>query len=158
MSEPPSGVRAFDMTLEQEARWEPLFSAARQMLERNETGKALEAARAAWDVLPEPKLECSMAYITILRLVRAVHMAKAHAEGINLLDWAIKNTPFQNNIPVFLVQKGILLFESGQRAAAKVDFGRAWTLAGDFGFRGEDPKYLAFCSGAPGAIGESASD
>jgi hypothetical protein len=91
-----------------------------------------------------------MAYITILRLARAFHMARAHGEGIDLLDWAIKNTRFQNNIPVFLVQKGILLFESGQRAAAKVDFGKSWEFAGDFGFRGEDPKYLAFCGEALG--------
>ncbi len=143
MSMSRSGAKAFDMTSEQEVRWEALFSAARQMLEQNDGAKAVEAARAAWLVLPEPKLECSMAYITIMRLARAFLMARAHGEGIDLLDWAIKNTQFDNHLPVFLVQKGILLFESGQRAAATTAFSTSWTLAGEFGFRGEDPKYLA---------------
>lgn len=138
------------MTPEQEAGWEHLFSTARQMLERDDGAAALDAARAAWVALPEPKLECSMAYITILRLARAFHVARAYGEGIDLLDWAIKNTPFENNVPVFLVQKGVLLFESGQRVAAKEAFGESWAMAGDFGFRGEDPKYMVFCRDVPG--------
>ena len=140
---PSIGVRAFDMSPEQEAVWEPLFSAARQMLERGDGSAALESARSAWNALPEPKLHCSMAYITLMRFARACEVAKAHREGIDILDWAVATTPFQNNIPVFLVQKGILLLHSGEQATAREAFARSWALAKDFGFRGEDPKYLA---------------
>ena len=142
MTEPP--VRAFEMPEDLWAPWEALLSDARIRMEAGDGVGGLASAQRAWDALPEPKLHCSVSYITLMRLAKAFRAARAFPEGIAMMDWVLANTPFEREVPVFWVQKGILEFESGQLDAARASFAKSWKLAKEFGFTSEDPKYLAF--------------
>jgi len=137
-------VRAYDMSPDQEARWEVPYAEARVKLEAGDGAAALRAARAAWEAIPDPKILCSLSYVTLMRMMRAFLSAREFDAGIEVVDWVLANNPFERQIPVFWVQKGILQFESGRLDEARVSFAKAWALAKDFGFKSEDPKYLDF--------------
>jgi hypothetical protein len=137
-------ARAYDMSPEQEARWEVPYAEARLKLESGDGAAALRAARTAWEAIPEPKILCSLSYVTLMRMVRAFLAAREFDDGIEVVEWVLDNNPFERQIPVFWVQKGILQYESGRLDDARVSFAKAWAIAKDFGFKSEDPKYLEF--------------
>src|SRR5688572_11017415 len=106
-------IKAFDMPPELEARWEVLFAQARRLIEAGDGQGGLESAKQAWEVIPEPKLRCSMSYITLMRMVRGFAAARAYQEGIEMMAWVLAHDPPEREVPVFQVQKGILEFEAG---------------------------------------------
>ena len=137
-------IKAFEMPAELEAKWERLFSEARIKIEAGDCESGLASAKQAWELIPEPRISCNVAYITLLRMSRGFVAARAFKEGIEMFDWVLEHTPFEREIPVFWVQKGILEFEAGLLDAARISFQQAWALAKTFGFKTQDPKYLAF--------------
>ena len=141
--------KAFAMPAELEARWEGLISEARVRIEAGDGQSGLTSAKQAWDLIPEPRVSCNVSYITLLGMVKGFVAARAYDEGIEMMEWVLEHNPFARQIPVFLVQKGILEFEAGLLDAARISFKRAWKLAKDFGFKTEDPKYLAFLRNVP---------
>lgn len=134
----------YDLSPDLEAKWESALDSMDRMKIEGNYGGALEMALAAWGFLPEPKLNCSYAYITAMPLLKSFIMASSFEEGISFADFLINNTPRKNEIPVFIVQKGILMYESGDVEGAYSEFKRAWDIAGKFGFLDEDRKYLDF--------------
>jgi hypothetical protein len=142
-------IKAFDMPDELNAQWEASFADAGRLLEAGDAAGGLEAVRRAWGVIPEPKIRCSVSYLTLMDMARACLAARAFPEGIAMMEWVLEHNPFERQLPVFWVQKGILEFEAGSPDAARASFARAWQLAKNFGFRSEDSKYLAFFKSKP---------
>lgn len=138
-------VKAFDMAPEQEALWEAAYSNARKLNEAGNSDAAITAGLQAWELIPEPKMQCSMSHITLLRLSKMYVQAKRFAEAVDLSDQVMRSSPFKKaDVPIFAVRKGIALFESGDIEAARNAFDVAWKDSKDFGFKGEDAKYLKF--------------
>ena len=133
----------YDLPPDVEIKWESALNEMDRMRNEGDYVNALKMSRAAWEFLPEPKLNCSYAYITAMPMLKAFILAKAFDEGIAFSDFLITNTPRRNEIPVFLVQKGILKYESGDLDGAYLEFKRSWDTAGKFGFCDESDKYLA---------------
>lgn len=136
--------KAFDLDPDQDAAWEKLFSAARKASESDEHATAIELADAAWREIPEPRIECSVAYITVMRRISVRYRALEWEQGAAIAKIAADTTPFSSQAPAFNVKEGIGLLESGKRNEAWLAFDKAWAAARDFGFKGEHPKYLAF--------------
>jgi tetratricopeptide (TPR) repeat protein len=138
-------IKAFDMPPEQEAAWEAAYSQARKENEAGNSDAAIAAARKAWELIPEPRNQCSVSHITLVRLVKLYISAKRYGEAVSLSDQILATSPFKrNDVPVFSVHKGIALYEAGDTKAAWSAFDAAWKDSKDFGFKGEDRKYLDF--------------
>lgn len=136
--------KAFDLDPGQDAAWEELFSGARKASESDEHATAIELVDRAWQMIPEPRIECSVAYITLMRRIAVRYRAAEWQQGAVIARNAADTTPFPNQIPAFNVKEGIGLLEAGKRDEAWSAFDRAWNAGRDFGFKGEDPKYLVF--------------
>ena len=132
-----------DLSPTAELIWGETLDEMDRLKEQGDHLGALKMARKAWDLLPEPKLHCSYAYITAMPLLKAFIAASAFEDGIAFADQLISATPRSNEIPVLYVQRGILLYEQGNIGNALQAFKRAWDLGGTFGFAGEDDKYLS---------------
>ena len=137
-------LRAFDLDSETESKWEELFASSGRFSDEKNHQEAIELADQAWDLIPDPKNQCSVAYITNLRRITVRYSAGEWIQGANIAQEAADTTPFERQIPVFLVKAGIGLFEAGEREAARESFDMAWKNAKDFGFKSEDRKYLEF--------------
>ncbi|MBL8261844.1 MAG: hypothetical protein JNM58_05400 [Xanthomonadaceae bacterium] len=132
-----------DLSPSAELAWGEALDEMDRMREQGDALGALKMARKAWDILPEPKLHCSYAYITAMPLLKTFIAAKDFEDGIAFADHLISTTPRSNEIPVFWVQKGILMYEQGDIENARAAFQRAWDIGGTFGFADEDKKYLS---------------
>jgi predicted negative regulator of RcsB-dependent stress response len=126
------------------ARWEAAYSAARLHLERGEHDAAVAQARAAWEMLPEPRAHTEVSVITNKRLVKTLGATGQVDAALVVLEDYIDKSPLTIDDGPNQVMKGILLFDSGQFEAARAAFALAWKASRKFGFRGEDPKYFEF--------------
>lgn len=135
---------AFDLAPEQESKWEELFSGAWKASDAEEHAAAVSLIDEAWNVIPEPKFECSIAYITVMRRIAVRYRACQWEAGAEIARRARETTPFDRQIPVFSVREGVGLFEAGRTQDAWKAFDAGWKCGGRFGFKGEDPKYLSF--------------
>lgn len=136
--------RAVDLNNEQEALWNSALDESENYAKDGDMEASYRSALKAWDVLPEPKLLCSYAYITAMAVAKASLASRKFEEGVRFVEWFSANTPREKEVSVFFVQKGILLFESGDVSGALEAFRAAWKKAKKFPFLGEDKKYLQF--------------
>jgi tetratricopeptide (TPR) repeat protein len=136
--------RAEDLDVELNLRWEALYAAARTASEAGLHTEAIALADQAWALLPAPPERWSVAYITALRRIVLRFRAGEWLSGAVVAQAAADSAPSPPQVPVFLVKAGIGLYEQQDRAGALLAFKKAWTLGKDFGFRGEDAKYLQF--------------
>ncbi|MFN7783126.1 MAG: hypothetical protein ACK5PG_10375 [Lysobacterales bacterium] len=136
--------KAFDLEDSQNSAWEEKFTASRFSSESGDHVSAIALADDAWELLPEPRYRCGVSYITLLRRISARYKASEWRSGVEISTAAASATPFSTQVPVFLVKAGIGMFESNNLEGALDSFGKSWRLAKNFGFKGEDPKYLAF--------------
>lgn len=138
-------LKAFDMPSDQEARWEEAFGNSDELGDAGNTDAAIAAGLQAWELIPEPKMNCSVAHMTLLLVFKHYMSAKRYSSAAELADRAVRESPFkQATVPIFAVKKGVALFESGDMSAARAAFDIAWSINKDFGFKGEDAKYLKF--------------
>lgn len=86
--------------------------------------------------------------MTLLLIFKHYMQAKRYTLAVELADRAVRESPFKRaTVPIFAVKKGIALFESGDMSSACAAFDIAWGINKDFGFKGEDAKYLTFYLG-----------
>lgn len=135
---------AFDLDDTENAAWESAYASARKASEAGDHRAAFAWADQAWLRIPEPRWQCSVAYITTLRRIAVRYKASDWLAGADVARAAAEDAWSKVQVPVFQVLAGIGLYEAGDHAEAMAYFGAAYTASGDFGFKGEDPKYLAF--------------
>lgn len=138
-------VKSFDMSPEVESEWKDAYSSAGALSRSGDCIGAAEKMDVAWDLMPEPKLLCSRAHMTLLRRVKFYGLAQRYQEAVDLASWVIENSPRQDiDAPIFLVLKGAALLDSGRSDEAFLAFDAAWQRAGDYGFDDDQLRYLDF--------------
>ncbi|WP_153018975.1 hypothetical protein [Lysobacter capsici] len=138
-------VKSVDMSPEVDGKWKDAYSSAGALGRSGDYINAVEKIDLAWNLMPEPKLLCSRAHITLVRRVKFYSLAKKYNEAIDLASWAIENSPRQKiDVPIFLVLKGGPLLDSGRPDEAFLAFDAAWREAGDYGFDDDQSRYLDF--------------
>jgi predicted negative regulator of RcsB-dependent stress response len=136
--------RATKLTPELWHLWETAYSAARQHLERGEKDAALAQAKAAWQMLPEPREHTEVSVITNKRLVKTLSAVGQTDTALLVLESFIAKSPSPVDDGANQVMKGIILFDTGRFDAAHAAFALAWKASRKFAFKGEDPKYFEF--------------
>lgn len=138
-------ISATDMPAQADGQWKDAYSSAGRLSRDGEHARAAEKIDEAWELMPEPKLLCSRAHLTLVRRVKLYGLAERYGEGIALAEWAVANSPRQNvDAPIFLVLKGGLLLDSSRPEEAFVAFDAAWEIAGEYGFDDDQTRYLEF--------------
>jgi hypothetical protein len=109
---------------------------------------ALGAYWAAWDLLPEPKLDCDAA-TWILAAVGDVNFLGGNFEaGCDNLS-TVMHCPGAIGIPFLHMRLGQCRYELGNQAGALDELLRAYLVGGAALFDNEDPKYLLSVSAGP---------
>lgn len=136
---------AIDMSAHADSQWKQAYASAGQLSRNGEHVRAAEKIDEAWGLIPEPKLLCSRAHLTLVRTVKLYGLAHRYQDGIDLAAWVVANSPRQDiDAPVFLVLKGGLLLDAGRPDEAFVAFDAAWETAGEYGFDEDQTRYLEF--------------
>lgn len=101
---------------------------------------ALGAYWAAWDLLPEPKLECEAATWILAAVGDANFLGGDFAAGRDNLS-TVMHCPGARGIPFLHMRLGQCQFELGEHASAVDELTRAYVGGGAGLFDDEDPKY-----------------
>jgi len=104
---------------------------------------ALASYWAAWDLLPEPKVEWEAATWILAAIGDANFLGGDYAAGRDNLANAMR-CPGAIGNPFLHLRLGQCQFEAGDRDRAADELMRAYMGAGDEIFKDQDPKYLAF--------------
>ncbi len=115
---------------------------------------ALGAYWAAWDLLPEPKLDCEAATWILAAVGDANFLGGDFIAGRDNLC-TVMHCPGALGIAFLHMRLGQCQFELGELARATEELRLAYVGGGVALFDGEDPKYLA-CLPA-GALADSVS-
>lgn len=126
-----------------DARFVEVASAGRAAWLRGDLLKAEEAFMAAWDLIPEPKLEHDRAqsaargFVTFFRDTGQFDKAR---------EWLATTSKAYNDPdnPSVAFLAGTVAFEAGDREEAFRFFDRLYREFGERPFEGTDKKYLAF--------------
>lgn len=109
---------------------------------------ALASYWAAWDLLPEPKLDCEEATWILAAVGDANFLGRDFIAGRDNLS-TVMHCPGAIGIPFLHLRLGQCQFELGNEALAIDELRRAWNDGGADLFDDEDPKYLALLESAP---------
>jgi tetratricopeptide (TPR) repeat protein len=102
---------------------------------------ALDAYWAAWDLLPEPKLECEAATWILAAVGDANFLGGDYVAGRDNLS-TVMHCPGAITIPFLHMRLGQCQYELGDRSKAIDELLRAYLAGGETLFDEEDPKYL----------------
>ncbi len=103
---------------------------------------ALQAYWMAWDLLPEPKLDCDSATWILAAVGDANFLGGDYVAGRDNLS-TVMHCPGAIGIPFLHLRLGQCQFELGERERAVDELLRAYLGGGASLFDDEDPKYLA---------------
>lgn len=106
---------------------------------------ALGAYWAAWDLLPEPKLECEAATWILAAVGDANFLGGDYVAGRDNLS-TVMHCPGAIAIPFLHMRLGQCQFELGEQSNAIDELLRAYLVGGAELFDSEDPKYLDLLS------------
>lgn len=115
---------------------------------------ALAAYWAAWDLLPEPKLDCEAATWILAAVGDVNFLGGDFLAGRDNLS-TVMHCPGALGIPFLHMRLGQCQFELGEHAGAVAELTRAYVGGGASLFDDEDPKYSA-CLPA-GALDDTSS-
>ncbi len=125
---------------------EQVYTKIREGIALLKDGDATTAEKCildAWGMIPEPKYDWDCSLIIVRKISTFFRDIKKFDAAT---QWA--NDIFKCNIPPGYSKPYIILgsiyLESGDLAAARSNFQKAFDLSGKRGFEGEDPKYLKF--------------
>ena len=104
---------------------------------------ALALYWAAWDLLPEPKLECAAATWILAAVGDANFLGRDYVAGCDNLS-TVMHCPGGIGIPFLHLRLGQCHFELGDYAHAFDELQRAYMGGGADLFDDEDPKYLDY--------------
>lgn len=107
--------------------------------------QALAGYWAAWDLLPEPKLECEAATWILAAVGDANFLGGDFEAGCDNLS-TVMHCPGAIEVPFLHMRLGQCQFEVGDQASALDELLRAYLVGGAGLFHGEDPKYLDLLS------------
>jgi len=96
--------------------------------------------RAAWALLPEPKLDWDAAHWIQVAIADAHFLAREFAEALEPLKLALLSGGIGN--PFVHLRRGQCLLETGDREEAIQELTRAYIGGRRDVFQGQDPKYL----------------
>ncbi|MEJ7805860.1 MAG: tetratricopeptide repeat protein [Telluria sp.] len=97
----------------------------------------------AWDLLPEPKIECDAATWILAAVGDANFLGRDYEAGIDNLS-TVMHCPGGIGIPFLHMRLGQCQFELGDHARAIDELERAYLGGGPDLFEDEDPKYRDF--------------
>lgn len=103
---------------------------------------ALGSYWAAWDLLPEPKLDCAAATWILAAVGDANFLGGDYEAGRDNLS-TVMHCPGAIGIAFLHLRLGQCQFELGETASAQDELARAYLGGGAALFDDEDPKYLA---------------
>ncbi len=107
---------------------------------RSKYGEALRHYQAAWDLLPEPRLEWDAAVWIQTAIADAHFLAGEFSRALDALKAALLSGGLGN--PFVHLRRGQCLFETGDRDGAVQELTRAYMGAGREIFEPENPKYF----------------
>lgn len=110
---------------------------------------ALDAYWAAWDLLPEPKLDCEAATWILAAVGDANFLGGDYVAGRDNLS-TVMHCPGAIAIAFLHMRLGQCQYELGDRSSAIDELLRAYLVGGAGLFDDEDPKYLDCLSAATG--------
>ncbi|MES2317155.1 MAG: tetratricopeptide repeat protein [Pseudomonadota bacterium] len=102
---------------------------------------ALGCYWAAWDLLPEPKLECDASTWILAAVGDANFLGGDFVAGRDNLS-TVMHCPGAIGIPFLHMRLGQCRFELGDQPGARDELTRAYLVGGAHLFEAEDPKYL----------------
>ena len=105
--------------------------------------EALALYWEAWDLLPEPKIECEAATWILAAVGDANFLGRDYEAGIDNLS-TVMHCPGGIGIPFLHMRLGQCQYELGDHARAIDELMRAYVGGGIDLFDDEDPKYLAY--------------
>ncbi len=97
----------------------------------------------AWDLLPEPKIDCDAATWILAAVGDANFLGRDYVAGCDNLS-TVMNCPGGIGIPFLHLRLGQCHYELGDQARAIDELLRAYMGGGDALFDDEDPKYRDF--------------
>jgi hypothetical protein len=97
----------------------------------------------AWDLLPEPKIDCAAATWILAAIGDANFLGRDYEAGRDNLS-TVMHCPGGIGIPFLHMRLGQCQFELGDHANAADELTRAYMGGGEDLFDDEDPKYLDF--------------
>lgn len=97
----------------------------------------------AWDLLPEPKLDCAAATWILAAVGDANFLGRDYVAGCDNLS-TVMHCPGGIGIPFLHLRLGQCHFELGDHAQAFDELQRAYMGGGADLFDDEDPKYLDY--------------
>jgi len=106
-------------------------------------GQALASYWAAWDLLPDPKLEWEAATWILAAIGDANFLSGDYAAGRDNLSNAMRCPDAVGN-PFLHLRLGQCQLELGVADRAADELMRAYALAGPDIFKDQDPRYLQF--------------
>ncbi len=109
----------------------------------NQFPEALALYWEAWDVLPEPKIECDAATWILAAVGDANYLGRDYVAGCDNLS-TVMHCPGGIGIPFLHMRLGQCQFELGDHMHALDELLRAYMGGGAELFEEEDPKYLDY--------------
>ena len=97
----------------------------------------------AWDLLPEPKIDCEAATWILAAVGDANFLGRDYEAGVDNLS-TVMHCPGGIGIPFLHMRLGQCQFELGDYARAIDELNRAFVGGGEDLFDDEDPKYLDY--------------
>ena len=113
----------------------------------NNFPEALGLYWEAWDLLPEPKIQCEAATWILAAVGDATFLGRDYEAGRDNLS-TVMHCPGGIGIPFLHMRLGQCQFELGDQANAIDELTRAYMGGGEDLFDHEDPKYLDFVEAA----------
>ena len=125
------------------AEIERLCAAGDELAKRQEFTQALQSYWAAWDLLPDPKVQWEAATWILAAVGDANFLGGDYVAGRDNLGHAM-HCPDAIGNPFLHLRLGQCQFELGALDRAADELIRAYAVAGPDIFKNEDAKYLKF--------------
>jgi tetratricopeptide (TPR) repeat protein len=116
--------------------------------QRGRFSSAREAYLAAWELLPEPRVQHEEACAVLGSLGDVAFFEGDYPAALRSYDTAL-SCPGGDDNPYLHLRRGEVLLELGDEASAAGSLSRAYGVGGSLIFADEDPKYLEFLHGRP---------
>lgn len=121
---------------------ESLCLKAERMIDANRLADAQKLLFEAYELVPEFKEEWEESTYILVSLGDTFMWQGNYAKALDAYAYALK-CPRGDTDPYVAMRRGQCFLETNQTDLAEEALKKAYTLAGDDIFEGEDPKYLA---------------
>lgn len=121
-----------------------LIDEGEEFADAGEDADALACFRAAWDLLPEPKVGCPQAAQVVAAVADSHFHLGEYDECRRVVQRAVRGGVAAADHPFLRLRLGQCLFETGELPGARDLLVPAYLAAGEWLFDGEEAKYLAF--------------